>query len=202
MENKTNIITNHNIKFIHREKNVTFGDKIRNIRDQIKLLFIYKAYKDEKIPFKLIYDKIYRKEAYNLIINGSQHNMHLARNIYSTNEDKYPFRVIEKEILDDETYAQNMFLDKVVSNYFKYKLSSYLIIPFGTATIVFKFVMRNNNLFILSTLFSTILFLYNLRSFRNKENAYLKGLVTLIEEELKDELNLYKNFFIENELNI
>lgn len=191
MENKQ-----EKIVFIDRKKSTPI---FQSNLEKLQKYFIAKNYKDEKILFRVIYDKIYRPELYNFILKGGKKNLNLARNIYTANEDRYEFQILKSnddfKIDDDELYSENNYISKLHKYFILHKLSIYLSVPLGCSSIYFKLVKKSSFYFNITILVSVTLLLVSLSNYRTKEKFYTSEIHKILENANVNDADAYKKFY-------
>ncbi len=118
------------IKRIERKKKIPLKDKIYEKINNLQISFVQKHYKDEKLLWRVIYDRLYRIDLFDYIMNSDGKYLNISRNIFNINEEKYKYLKLDKNLLfEDDIYIENNFLINHHNYYLMEKLSFILLIP-------------------------------------------------------------------------
>jgi len=102
---------------IDRKKSVPFKNRVIDQYNKFLINLTERHYKDQKLLWRVIYDKLYRIELFDYVMNCEDKNINIARNIFNINEEKYVYKQLNEDlILDDNLFVENLFL----LNYHKY----------------------------------------------------------------------------------
>jgi hypothetical protein len=204
IQNNTDNISQHSsipsksstITFIDRKKSKPVLSEFFN---QFLKYLVYLNYKEEKITFRIVYDKIYRPELYNFIIKGSEKNINLTRNIFTMNEEKYSYELIKKNeeftFDDDELYNENSYLRTVHKYFLVQKLTIYTSLPMCFITLYYKFIQNHSIKMFVSLVSLFVLMGVNMNNKNNQKNFEKKEVFRMAVEANKKYFDTYKNFF-------
>jgi len=184
------------IKFIDRKKSEPLFQKYYELYSKY---FIAKNYKEEKILFRILYDKIYRPELYNFVLKGGTKNINLARNIFTANEEKYEYKLLltneNFNFDDDELYSENNYLLNLHKKYLIHKFTIYSSVPIGISSLFFKFFKKSDNIFYFTLALAGIVFVVNWSNFTKKEKIYKSELQKILIKANERSIETYKNFY-------
>jgi hypothetical protein len=204
-DNNNDIINNNRdeVTFIERKKYIPLGDRMKNYFDNYSKHLLISNYKNEKLLFRVIYDKIYRPELYtfvNTIQNVKEVNM--LRNIFTMNETKYDYNLIKEnnqlKIEDDEIYTENNFLRKVHKYYKMYSIFYYMTGPLFFISSYFALYEKRKFkmfLFLIATGSSFLTSIYAEQQKKKLLNSELSKLLTINNSKAIDK---YKIFFYDD----
>jgi len=198
-----NLNSSNKIVFIDRKKSKPI---IQNNFEKFCKLLLSQNYKEEKIIFKILYDKIYRPELFNLITKGSENNLNLTRNLFNMNEENYEYRIMKNnqdlQLDDDDLYNENSFLLKLHRTFVIHKITIYLSVPFGIGSLYFSVINKSSPKFKgnLSVFGCIALFFINIRNLYTKEALYNSNLFRLVEKTNKLNYEVYKRFYYDLKL--
>ena len=188
-----------------KERKITFIDRkksepiFQSNYDKLKKFLLAKNYKDEKILFRVLYDKIYRPDLYNFILKGGKKNLNLARNVFSANEDKYEYKLLREndtfQFEDDELYSENNYLTKLHKFYLLHKLTIYSTVPIGFTSVYYKLVNKQPTKFNICVCISSVVFSFNLWNYRKNQGIYRSEFQKILERGNETEMDAYKKFY-------
>jgi hypothetical protein len=192
-------------KVSHKADSITFIDRkkstpiFQNNFENFKKYLLAKNYKDEKILYRIIYDKIYRPDLYNFILKGGKKNLNLARNIYSANEDKYEYKTLKSNesfnFEDDQLFSENNYITKLHNFYVFHKLTIYSSVPLGFFSVYYKLANKNTSKFNLCVLISATIFFVNIWNYRKKDKYYTSEIHKYLENANINDIDTYKRFY-------
>ena len=189
------------IIFIERKKKENLVELLRKYYIRYQVSLVSKLYKNEGIIWKVLYDKIYRKDLYNLLMKTeNEKDLNFIRNLYYIKSKEYEYAIIktnESFIEDDlDFYLENNYLYQTIK-YYKYETFTYLsCVPILLLSFYSKWYKRDK-LFN----FNTILFvgiLYFSYSFRMKKSNLNNTMDKIIEGSNIKEFEVYKRLFYIN----
>lgn len=192
-------VTNKIIR-IERKKSLSFKNRISEqiYKTQIKL--VEKHYKEQKLLWRVIYDRLYRLDLYEYVLNCEDKNLNIARNIFNINEEKYKYQKINEDLFLEEgndLYTENSLLIKYQKYYTLEKIASYLMIP-NIIFFSFSIVRRSRGLIygFAILLFSNLVFNGYIHSMRsNLSNSKIEK---DLKKKYKNEVKRYRLFFYDN----
>lgn len=191
-------------KKLDEENKITFIDRKKakpfyhNLKDTFTNYMLFKVYKEENVIFKILYDKLYRPDLFNLIIRGSMNNLNLTRNLFRMNNTKFKYDQIvnndKMNFTDDDLYSENSYLFQIYNIFLVSKITLYLSIPFGLGSVYFILNRSYSkaNIFFISCL---MLLCVNLRNANKKEKIIKSSLYRSIEETNRSNIEIYKKFY-------
>jgi hypothetical protein len=186
------------ITFIDRKKSKPI---FQTNYEKLKKFILAKNYKEEKVLFRVLYDKIYRPDLYNFIIKGGQKNLNLARNVFSANEDKYEYSLLkENENLqfdDDEIYSENNYLIKLHKYFALHKLTIYFSVPLGCASVYYKLGNKQPTKFNICLALCSVVFLVSYWNYKRKDEFYKTEFQRILERANESQMNIYKKFYFD-----
>lgn len=199
MNNNDNKIT-----FIQRKKNEPWIEKVKSYKEVFDKWIRAKCYKEEKLIYRIIYDKIYRPELFKIIMNSDKSikNINMIRNIFQLNEDNFVFEPLRDsstfKFTDDELYTENNFVNRIDSYFRKQFISSCFFIPLGLLSLYFRFFFKSQVKFYVNLCISTTIVFINLSASKNKKDIYKGEITRMIMEGNKNEFENYKKFYYDD----
>jgi hypothetical protein len=135
------------IVFIERKKKNSLSQQLNEGICYIKSRIITNQYKNEKLIWKVIYDKIYRKDIYNIIMSAKdEKDTSFLRSLYYRKQDNEAFPLLKQNIdLGDEdldVFIENNYLLQSNKLYSLETYSYFLYIPLLVLSMYFK--LKNN----------------------------------------------------------
>ena len=186
------------ITFIDRKKTKPI---FQTYYEKLNKVLIAKNYKEEKILFRVLYDKIYRPELYNFIIKGGRKNLNLARNVFSANEDRYEYDLLKENenfhFDDDELYSENNYLIKLNKYFILHKLTIYLSVPLGCTSVYYKLANRQPTKFNICIFLCSTVFLLSYWNYKRKDDFYKTEFQKILERANESQMNIYKKFYFD-----
>jgi hypothetical protein len=186
------------IIFIERKKKESMIEKIQKYYSKWENRLLGKQYKTEKIIWRVLYDKIYRKDVYDLLMKTQdEKDLNFVRNLYYINTEKAGYPVIKSndDFIDDdpEFYLENNYLIQSFKYYKNEKFSFYIYGPLVLTSIYYK-LKKNDIIFTIFTLmFSGVI--YSNYSLSKKRESFYEYNDKKVENRNKHSLEVYKRLF-------
>lgn len=159
--NETSQLNKSQITFIDRKKSKPLFDIGLK---EIKLMALSENFKNEKTLFRLLYDKIYRPELYELIMKGGDKNINFIRRYLGSTNEKHPFVLLKNndplDIEDEESNIENNYLLKSHKIFIYKKSCIYLLMTCSIVNLYYRFIKNSIPKFkisLLAIIFFTIL---------------------------------------------
>jgi hypothetical protein len=140
-------MNNEKIVFIDRTKKKSIIERINESLNNLKSRIIANQYKNEKLIWKLLYDKIYRRDMYRIIINSKdEKDTSFLRSLYYRKQHNETFPLLKQNIeLDNDDldiFLENNYLLNSNKLYALETYSYFLYIPLLAVSIYYKY--KNN----------------------------------------------------------
>lgn len=195
--------TNNKIIFIERKKYVTLGQRVKNFYQEFLCNLVESNYKEEKLLWRVVYDKIYRPELYNFVntVKDSK-EVNVVRNIFTLNETKYPYKLLKDSadlgINDDEIYTENNYLQKL-HKYYKMENYAYRAsLPLILITSYHGVVNRKKPKFSVSCFFLAIALGVTFYGNNQKTAVHKSELEKILQSRNENEVQVYRRFFYDD----
>jgi hypothetical protein len=185
--------------FIERKKKKSFVELFNDLISNFNSRILKNQYKSEKMIWKVLYDKIYRKDLFEMLMNAeNEKDKSFLRNIYYVKQDNETFPLIKtnEQLNEDdlEVYYENNYLQGSNKLYKFETYSYYMYIPLLCLSSYYR-IKNNTKIFNLTAfLFMTVL-ATNFSAFYKRKKFYETSKEKVFEADNQKALSIYKTLF-------